>query len=337
MGRTKPDTDGEDRPLTRLQALKGLFADRERLVSRAGAVVSTALTITVVAGLAMGYGPLKQRAGELKTVEPRVEFEWPPLAGLTSARPEQAGGAPRTWLNGEMRLELEKTVAAKVTGDPFDDDSLEAARSELIKTGWFADGKVALRRWPGGIVQVWGNWRVPVAVVRAGGRDRLIASKGELLPPSYAPGRSGFKAIIGAHHEVPTPGEAWLGGDVQAGLALLTYLSTTPGYEQIEAVDVSRFASTKTLELVTDKGNRIVWGGPVETFSPGQAHPAVRRTRLAGLFKDYGRIDTGRPRLDLRPEDSVYIHDTGVVRSDEPESTGNPTPGTTRTAAADTR
>lgn len=348
MPRSKTPKTGDSAGAGLFRRLGSLFADRQLLVQRIGAGISLALTVTVIAGLALGFRPLQARAAELRAAEPRVEFEWPPLAGKTSSRPDQPGGAPATWLNAEMRQQLESIALNHLTPDPFDDAGLASARNALAATGWFEEGQVALRRWPGGLVQIWGNWRLPVAVVRAGGRDRLIAAKGELLPPNYPPDRSGMKVIVGPRNDLPALGEPWLGGDVQAGLALLNYLHTSPGFEQVQAIDVSRFSTDKTLEIITELGNRIVWGGPVDSYSPGQAHPAVRRTRLAALFKDYGRIDTGRPKLDLRPEDSVYIHDAASAQAPaSPSAPAIPNPthaaalrsraGSRTTAAADPR
>jgi len=100
---------------------------------------------------------------------------------------------------------------------------------------------------------------------------------------------------------------------VQAGLALLDLLRSLPGAEQIAGVDVGDYAHGRMLTLVTQAGNRILWGGPVDEFNPGQATPAVKLARLAEVYREFGRIDAGRAVLDVRLVDGVYIHDTAGV------------------------
>lgn len=273
---------------------------------------SLLLVVVAIVGLAWGHGPLRARAAQYNAVKPRVVFDWPPLAGFTSSRPGQAGGEPVTWVNAQIRGDLERTVLAKLSADPFDRAGMAAAREALLATGWLADD-LRLDRDADGTVRVAGTWRIPAAAVRFGGQDRLVAWGGELLPVSYRPDASGYKVIIGAKEAPPEPGKVWLGGDVQAGLRLIAVLGGTPCTEQVAGVDVSEYGASRTLAIVTDMGSKVLWGGPVDDFNPGQAAPAIKLQRLAQVCRDFGRIDAGRGVLDVRLIDGVFVHDTAGV------------------------
>lgn len=273
---------------------------------------SLLLVVVAIGGLVWGRGPLMARAAQFNAVKPRVVFEWPPLAGFTSSRPAQVGGEPTTWLNAQIRGNLEQTVLGKLSADPFDRAGIAAAREAVLATGWLADD-LRLDRDADGTVRVVGTWRIPAAAVRFGGQDRLVAWGGELLPVSYRPDASGYKVIVGAKEAPPEPGKAWLGGDVQAGLRLIAVLGGTPCTEQVAGVDVSEYGASRTLAIVTDMGSKVLWGGPVDDFNPGQAAPAIKLQRLAQICRDFGRIDAGRGVLDVRLIDGVFVHDTAGV------------------------
>lgn len=288
-------------------------ADRTAVMDLSGRIVGIAMLATIVAIAVVGREKLSQRASELKSVTPAVQFSWPPLAGLTSSEPTYPGGPVRTWVNAEIRAHLEKIVLDRVSEDPLDHAGLTAARSALLDTGWFKEDLSLVRDPAGrgeGLVRVLGTWRVPLAAVRYQGKDRLVAEGGELLPPTYDPDSSGFKVIIGTRHEPDRFGKPWPGGDVQAALLVLKRIDPLPCSKQVAAVDVSEFAAWKNLVLVSQFGNRILWGGPADEFNPGQASTDVKLSRLQQLYREQGRIDAGRPLLDIRLIDGVYAHDT---------------------------
>jgi hypothetical protein len=278
------------------------------------------LTLGVMVSLAAGFGPMRAKASQITSTPVHVKFTWPPLAGYTTAEPipGQQNPEPNTWLNPEMRADLVNTALGALKPDPFDRDSLESAKDALARTGWFRDD-LRLTRGAEGMVKVTGSWRVPAAAVRCnepGGLDVLVTSLGEVLPVKYRPETSGYKVIIGASGTAPAPGKTWMGGEVQAGLRLLDLLATLPPPcpDQIAGVDVSSYGSSRSLVIVTDLGNKILWGGPLDDFNPGQTTPAVKLARLGEVWRESGRIDAGRSVLDVRLLDGVYVHDTlGVM------------------------
>jgi hypothetical protein len=274
----------------------------------------------VAATVVVGHAPLLNRAAAMKQAELKVAFDWPPLAGKATSR--TAGGEPATWMNAEQRGELEHVALRLLSGNPFDQQALQRTQEALKQTGWFADGPW-LKRYENGVVVISGQWRVPVAAVRTAAGDRLIAEGGEALPPLYPIGRSKLPLLTGVHAAEPAPGEKWSGGEVQAGLQLLTFLRPMPGASQIAAIDVSDFAAAKRLSISTTTGGSILWGGPPEEFIPGQAAATIKRQRLAAVYQQFGQLDAGRPQIDVRSEDGVYTTDT-TLAAEKPAATGKP-------------
>ena len=313
-------TDQTSPPLPE-QTSRHTRAPRRRMSPRTRAAISSFagwtssfLCIAALAAIAAGFGQLQASAAHLNATAPAVKFSWPLLAGFATSQTQVPGAEPATWINSDIRADLERTVLGKLTPDPFDRDALAAAHAALAATGWLKDD-LRLARDASGLVRVSGTWRVPAAAVRFENQDLLVTGTGELLPVKYRPDASGYKVIVGASQRPPELGKLWIGGDVQAGLQLLAALANTPGSQQIAAVDVSEFGAARNLVLVTDLGNRILWGGPIDLFNPGQATPNAKLQRLASLFREQGRVDAGRAMIDIRLIDGVYIHDTANAMS----------------------
>lgn len=307
--------------------LSRLLADRPRLIAALSTATSILLLGTVVATLAVGLPQLRSRASEIrKAGRPvQVAFAWPPLAGQGPHRPPASATTTtdhQTWVNAEIRRDVESVAKRLLSDDPLDTASLVAARDALLGTGWF-NADLRLIRGDDNIVRVSGSWKVPAAAVRIDGpgptggglMDQLISSAGELLPPRYPVDRSGMKVVLGVTAKPPAPGQPFPGPEVQAGLRLLSFVSTLRQSEQIVAVDVSEYAVGKSLTLVTELGNKIVWGGGVDEFSPGQPPARVKLARLAEVAVKHGRLDAGRPLIDVRMTDGVYVRDVDGLLS----------------------
>ncbi len=309
-------TDAPARPV-RFARLRAMIADRSRVVDAIGAALGGATALALAACLVVGYRPLMAMATEMRKSTPRVEIAWPLIPLPPGAPP---GTLPMTWLDSESRIGLERLVSRQLGENPLDPRAVAGAQEALAATGWFDDSRGGVRvvRGDDGVVRVHGAWRVPRAAVRVGDTDYLVAASGELLQPMYKRDGSGFKVILGVSHARPEHGKPWLGGDVQEGLTLLAFLSGMPGYQQVYGVDVSEFVNGSQLVIVTDQGNRIIWGGSSsETeFAPGQAMPRKKREELAKLYATYGRIDAGRAVIDVRPETGAYIHVAEIARTD---------------------
>ncbi len=300
-----------------LARIRSAMGDRSRVLNLCGAVLGGATAIAAAGCLIVGYKPLVTLASDMRRSSPRIEIAWP-LIPLPPGTPP--GTLPMTWLDSESRVGLERLVSRQLGENPLDGRAIAGAHEALMATGWFdaSRGGVRVTRHDDGIVRVNGVWRVPTAAVRVGEADYLVAKGGELLFPTYKRDGSGFKVILGVSHDLPEHGKAWVGGDVQAGLGLLAFLASMPGYQQVYGIDVSEYVNGKQLVVVTDQGNRIVWGGAPSAaeFAPGQAKPEKKREELAKLYATYGRIDAGRAVVDVRPEAGAYIHVAEMARTD---------------------
>lgn len=281
------------------------------------AAVSWLCAGAVVFGAAAGFGRLQDHVSQqvrsssdvspAHRSHPAFVVHWPPMPESAVAEARRRGyEGPVTWLDRDSRLQIEGIVRTLATPDPFDRNALASIHTALMSTGWFAE-PVRVSRRRDGTIDVQGAWRVPAAAVRTDTGDRLVTGAGRLLSPKYLHDRSGLKLILGATGDAPALGEPWPVGDVQAGLELLEYLRAMPGYEQVYGVDVSRFLSTGSLVVMTTTGTRVLWGGRVGEFHPGQAPDEAKRLRLAELFVRFGRIDAGQAIIDLRTEDGPYI------------------------------
>ncbi len=279
-------------------------ANEAERVRKAGNWLSAALVITVVAGAAVGQHFLRRAVSNGPHQPVEVAFAWPLVT-----TPE---GQTVTWMSEPIRRSIERVALLNLTADPLDSTALKLTADALAGTGWF-DAAPSVRRVPGGRVEVRGAWRAPVAVVRHATKDHLVSAKARLLPLSYAAGTSGLKFIDKPSTPPPAqPGEPWLGGDVDAALALLGILQNTPADAQVAGIDVGEYVAgnKKRLVIITDKGNRIIWGiGPNEV---GLAEPTtqVKLQRLLALRSDskHGwRIDADHPVIDLTNPRGIMV------------------------------
>lgn len=238
------------------------------------------------AGLIAGLTWMTERAEAALREAPgvgRVRFDWPTIAD------------GRTWLADTDRAGLTAFAERALTGEasvarPLSDVPLERLRRALLTSrhrGWFSGEPRVLRSREDGSVRVETGWRVPGAVVRAGGRDHLVSWSGMPMPRTFEPDTSGLPLILGAAQSPGRYNEAWRryaepwpGRDVEAGLELLAELHRRGMIDLVTGVDVGAVSSNGPLLLRTRHGAELVWGGPLGSFRPGQADDAVRLARI---------------------------------------------------------
>lgn len=282
--------------------------------------------VGIAIGATFGIGPLEAQASKILQADPpQVVISWPRL--LTAA-PGSKDAAPTTWLPLQFQEELlalaEKQLGARP--EPIGRESLRRIALALGGSGWF-EGLPSVKREAGGVIRVDGRWRVPAAVVRAGGKDRLISWEAKPMPVSYEPGRSGLKVIVGAVEPVaagsaghPDYQRAWPGEQTQAALELLALISREPWADQISGVDVSAYSSKKELVLLTKYGTSIVWGGRPSQPRPGDTSTASKLAKIAMLQRDLRRVDGGMAAVDvwLMPDKPLEIDLTATANAAKP-------------------
>ncbi len=278
-------------------------------VRRASIAATCLLFIVSLGGMAVGYGSMERSVSGLVRAPVRPVFSWPRLRG--AAAEFDADGRPMTWLSEPFRNELVVLATTVLNDDVFDRDTLARCGQALLASGWFR-GVSSIRREADGVVRIDGVWREPAAVVRHGERDHLVSGDGELLPVSYRHGASGLRVVLNPSFPPPaSPGEPWRGGDVQNALKLLAQLQASPAYPQVAAIDArGTGTAAPRLEIVTDAGNRVVWGSAPDAFAPAEVPTEIKLGRLKFLLTsaDFGRrIDAGKPLVDIASPRDILI------------------------------
>ncbi|GIK18875.1 MAG: hypothetical protein DYG93_01690 [Leptolyngbya sp. PLA2] len=257
-------------------------------------------------------------AGETLEAPVSVEIVWP----LT---PDSTPDQPKTWLSAYFRDRLLATAHARAaeSPDPVRGDAVARVGRAMEASGWFDGAPRVVRRGDGTIV-VSGSWRTPACVVRHNGRDHLVDWRSRPMPATYDAGASGLRIIHGASSPPPRNAkgtlnyaEAWPGDDIRVGVETLRLLLAQPYANQVAGVDVRDYFVTRRIDIVTDKGTRVVWGGPPGEFIPGEASTKAKLDRLAyfaSLAERGRRIDLGQQRLEIYNEDAVYADLTAIRR-----------------------
>lgn len=206
---------------------------------------------------------------------------------------------------------LDDTELAKLTttvrramhehASPLLRDGLDATPQALMATGWFESiHQVAWRN--DGAIQVDAEYVVPVAVVRTARGDDLVDSHARRLDMNYRAGYAPLPLIIHASQPAPDGfGATWLGGDVQAGLALLGRIQGEPWFKQVASIDVGRFQNEGLLALRT-LSCTIIWGRSPDNATVQEVPVHQKLDYLTYLFRQYGAIDAacGGGELDIR-------------------------------------
>lgn len=278
--------------------------------------------VGVAIGATFGIGPLEARASALLGRQPtKVIIDWPRLLAAG-----QTGGAA-TWLPQQFQEELLAMANRQLAADPdvISPDPLKRIAVALGNSGWFEGSPTVLRE-AGGVVRVSGRWRTPAAVVRSGGKDRLISWEAKPMPVAYEPGRSGMRVITGVPEKAssaaghPDYQSAWPGESTQAALELLALVAREPWADQVAGVDVSRYGERKELVLATRYGTSIVWGGRPSKPRPGDTSTASKLSKIAMLNRDFRRIDGGMAAVDvwLMPDKPLEIDLTATANASKP-------------------
>lgn len=296
------------------------------------------MLVGTVVALSAGERALAARASQVRTpdVLPTLVINWPTVRGAgAAAGPGATPEPPATWMPKAIREKLLTLIRTNVTPDPLDRESLRTTAEALMATGWFTSTPT-LRREPGSRVRVIASWREPVAVVRYAGQDHLIGHDAHLLPLTYKAGESGLRVVFDPFSPPPEhPGEAWIGGDVEASLRLLAVLQQTPAYDQVVGVEARRWVKDKQLVIVTDAGNRVVWGAAPDEWAPGEPSLATKLAWLNTLRSEARfnrRIDAGQAVVKLTNPRGVMVDASAAGASAGANGTGA---GTGNDAAPD--
>ncbi len=165
-----------------------------------------------------------------------------------------------------------------------------------------------------GRVRIHATFRAPFAVVEHLRRAHLVDSSGVRLPRSWGsefePDGLAWLRVRGARTRLPGTGERFIGTDVQAGLALASYLyvaaeeGKVPYLAELDAIDVSNYdEKIGGLRIFPkESGSYIYWGHvPGEGYGV-EASAEQKLEALQSLYKKWGMQAPWPFRVSNAPE-----------------------------------
>ncbi len=256
-----------------------------------------AALVAIAAGVWWGHRGLADRIGATRAARPTVVLHDLPV-----------------WM-GEQRAGVIKQLVLDHVGDnPMDSASLEAAYVALSNSPWI-DKVDLVRRSGAGRVEVFVDYRTPVALVEAKDGFHLVDADGRRLPGVYPYAQLqalGLPAIIGAQHAPPQEGKAWQGDDLRSGLTMVRTITGQPWAPQVRAIDVKndhgRNSSDRPHLLLITRQGRVNWGrapGDEGVNEPATDRKLVMLARVADAYG--GQIDAAGQVVDVR-------NDTPMIR-----------------------
>ncbi|GAB4516538.1 MAG: hypothetical protein Tsb0013_21090 [Phycisphaerales bacterium] len=264
-------------------------------------------TAVVVLGLivawVMGRAPLKEAAARGHDLTPAFVFA-----------PTDGADASMRGVPPEIVASLEQLVLTGWSTDPFDRAQLLRVRDTLLASGWFASIE-QVRRLPDGVLEIACVWREPRAEVHPRrGSPVLVGNDSAPMRVPADLSAGGVVKILNPLEGPPRTGDGrvafgsrWGLSDVSDAIALLNLLAER-GLERtyVDSIDVR---DPSRMLITTTNGAQIVWGGPVDARSPGEASVEDRLGLLSSMLRDpaFNRpgpvldIRTGQASRDVRP------------------------------------
>lgn len=256
----------------------------------------------------VGSGHLQARVAEIRAEEPTIDLVRP-----NWANPALSGGPVEPFILETMR-EFEAFAWGRAGSDPFDHEALVSIQNALADTGWFRSGPT-VRRLPGNVVRISGEWRTPEAVVEHINGLHLVGLDAvHMRLPTGAPPPEDYLRVSSPYAPPPPYNELWTGGDVEDAMILLRYLADNAregrsfqwkDMQQIAGVDLRGYVEggARSMRLKTRRGATLVWGsvprpeGPL----PGEIDYQTRLERVA-------MIVTGRARGEDKPGQPLVLN-----------------------------
>lgn len=287
------------------------LAGLAHLMDHAGRIGAVTLIAATLILWILGSDKLQARVAEIRATEPTVEIVLPRWA-------DPAKSTVEPFIEETMR-EFESFARDRAGTDPFDHEALQNIQTALADTGWFYSGPT-VRRTPGNVIRISGDWRSPAAIVEHLGQRHLVGLDAihMRLPIAVAPPLE-YLTIANPYAGPPPFGELWTGGDVEDALTLLSYLADharsgssfrTQDLEQIAGVDLRGYveAGARSIRLKTQRGATLVWGSVPRSEGPlpGEIDYRTRLERVA-------MIVSGPVRGEDRPGPPLIINREAMV------------------------
>ena len=233
------------------------------------------------------------------------------------------------WMGDYLARQIAAVVPRAPTS-PFDHDLLVTAVDRLRASPWVRDVRQVRRAYgdgPGDTLVVDCEYRAPAALVRWRDAYWLVDNDGVKLPDPFAEaqlprvtvgadGRTALRIVTGVRLPPPDVGHKLPGGDVAAALDTAKLLFSKPYLDEVTGVDVSNFGGRldrrhPQVVLATRYNTSIWWGRPPLADDFFVEVPVAKKlATLAAVVRQYGRVDGGKPFLDVR-------FDTALLPADD--------------------
>lgn len=255
------------------------------------------------------------------------------IADRSTAKPEtgikvELLNAP-VWMNDELRQRIVQVATPVSIKSSLDHDQVKEIAQILSAEPWIKKVNRVQRVYgnaPGDTLQVDCDFRAPVALVQDEGWFWMVDAEGVKLPERFtkeelskvAIGRGlekvQLRVVTGVHDQAPQAGEKWTGRDLQAGIELARLFFGKPFMNDVAMIDVSGVdpissaaGAPNEVVLHTRYNTQIRWGSPVQQTGFSVEVPAAQKlATLEKLYTEYGRLDAGRPWIEIRYDRVIY-------------------------------
>lgn len=205
-------------------------------------------------------------------------------------------------LRGRADTVMVERMEPVLDGSWTDPALCERAAAAISDVGWVSAVRW-IRRGGDGVLRVYCSYRLPYALINAGGTFYAVDRTGVRVPGEYGYDAS-FVLLDGIHGSPPAEGALWPGEDVQAALRLAEVIRDEPYARQITGIVVSNFAgrlnpNQSHVSLATDRaGGRVHWGSaPGREIEENSVHEKLEILRAN--FSRSGRVDAGHTVIDV--------------------------------------
>ena len=247
-----------------------------------------------------------------------------------AAPPKVVFVAPPKWMNDQLRQRLEKAATPVVNRSSLDGSLVKDTAAILAAEPWVKEVRQVRREYgqsAGDTLVIDCDFRAPVALVQDDAWFWMVDADGVKLPERFMRGELAkvaagqgllgmtLRVITGVHQPAPQAGEHWKGADLAAGLELAklfhgkTYLNDIAMID-VGAIDPPRVSSGRRrneVTLITKYNTQIRWGEPAQRTAFSVDVPVAQKMMtLERLWKEYGRVDAGRPWIEIRYDSVLY-------------------------------
>jgi hypothetical protein len=223
------------------------------------------------------------------------------------------------WVNRKLEEKLYRTALAGIDEAKINENTARIVQRN-IDTGfhWLADPVVQVES---DTVQISGDWRKPLALVKIGSKKYHIDSELVVLDFIPAPKLAIVRIRGLGGYDIPSPGNVWTRQDLSAAIDILSRLNKMdqmvtpkePLLAEIETIDVSNFNGRENKDLAhiimyAKDSTEIIWGAEIDSWQRNlEATDREKIGRLYHYYKEKGTLLGNVKYIDLRNlQDKIY-------------------------------